>query len=120
MFSDSVTFDYGFVVSSLLTSIHRRVRGYFEQIPILRVVSQIGGVGVVTPAKCSLKQRVFSLVPVNHVMEGTYLRQCEKPSYDEKKDLLSCTFANCTLILQSPYTCAEDININIGSMQLDC
>ena len=69
---------------------------------------------------CYLRGREFSATPVNYVMESSYLTVCRNASYDQKADMLSCTWENNTLFMSSPYECAEDINVNHLSRQLDC
>ena len=69
---------------------------------------------------CYSSGRAFSTVPLNHVMDSSYLTVCKNAFYNQTADMLSCMWENKTLYMSSPYECAEDINVNPLSRQLDC
>mmetsp|Transcript_10612 Transcript_10612/g.41463 ORF Transcript_10612/g.41463 Transcript_10612/m.41463 type:complete len:614 (-) Transcript_10612:1389-3230(-) len=69
---------------------------------------------------CHSKDKVFSTTPLNHVMESSYLAVCKNASYNQITDTLSCMWDRKALSMSSPYECAEDINVNVLSGQLDC
>ena len=69
---------------------------------------------------CLSEGIIFSTTPLNHVMESSYLSVCKNASYDQSTDVLSCIWENSTLSMSAPYECAEDINVNTLSRQLDC
>ena len=69
---------------------------------------------------CYSSGKGFSTTPINHVMESSYLTTCRNASYDQTKDVVSCMWKDNALFMSSPYKCAEDINVNRRSGQLDC
>lgn len=69
---------------------------------------------------CQKADVVYSLVPINHVLESSYLSVCSGAHYVKENDELRCMWKGRTLTLPQPYRCAEDINVNRLSMQLDC
>ena len=119
-FNDVLPFDIGFHASSIYNSLRRQVGTFLGSFNAFHALRQVIARERISPDYCSSKHRVFPTVPINHVMESTYLGVCENAFYDNEADVLSCTFSNRTLTLQSPYKCAEDININLATVQLEC
>ena len=103
-----------FIRRGIVKALLKRVKVVFSLF-VRAIMSSFG-----VERNCLSNGRVFSTMPINHVMESSYLAVCRNATYHQTADILSCTWKGNTLYMQSPYQCAEDINVNQLSGQLDC
>mmetsp|Transcript_4481 Transcript_4481/g.12054 ORF Transcript_4481/g.12054 Transcript_4481/m.12054 type:complete len:603 (-) Transcript_4481:593-2401(-) len=99
-----------FVRRSIVTLVRSRLERFVERIKSLFRAER----------NCHSSGKIFSTTPANLVMESSYLAVCKNAFYNQTADMLSCIWKTNTLHIRRPYACAEDINVNQLSRQLDC